>query len=73
MPNKVPLREANIEYTNYKGVRKVYRVMPQQIFPSPGNQWHPEPHWCMEAMDLDRQVVRQFRLSDIHVFAEITP
>jgi predicted DNA-binding transcriptional regulator YafY len=74
MPGKtVPLRKANIEYTNYKGVRKVYTVLPIQIFYCQGNAWHPEPHWCMEAKDLERGVVRQFKLADIHVFAEITP
>ena len=54
-----------IRYTNYRGETAMRRVVPRVIhFTS--NEWHPEPQWIMEALDLDRGEERSFAIKDIH-------
>lgn len=54
-----------IDYTNYRGERKRYRVRPVG-FDWGTTQYHTEPQWLMRALDLDRQVERTFAMKDVH-------
>ena len=54
-----------IDYTNYRGERAKRKIRPISIkFGS--NQWHAEPQWLMDALDLDKNEVRTFAMRDIH-------
>jgi hypothetical protein len=58
--------EVVIDYTNWKGVRRLRKILPMTI--SFGhNQYHPEEQWLLEAMDLeDNYAVKSFSLKDVH-------
>lgn len=62
-----PAGAVKIDYTNFRGERKTYTILPK-----PGslrfasNAWHPEPQWIIEAADLERDVERHFAVKDIH-------
>jgi hypothetical protein len=54
-----------IDYTNYRGERSLRRIQPKKLrFES--TEWHPEPQWLMEALDLGKNETRYFALKDIH-------
>lgn len=60
-----------IDYTNYRGERKVRRIMPlRYVFRV--SEYHPGgPTWLLIAHDLDRgectsETIREFKASDIH-------
>lgn len=62
--------EVRIDYTNWRGVRRIRRVVPVK-FEFGSNEWHPEPQWLMEARDLDIEEegvnsLRTFALKGIH-------
>jgi hypothetical protein len=62
-------RKVAIDYTNWRGERKKYVIVPQQIsFGS--NEFHKEPQWLMEAIvDLEgapKYQLRTFAMKDIH-------
>ena len=54
-----------IDYANWRGERSHRHIKPISIdFTS--NEWHPEPQWIMDALDLDKNEVRSFAMSGIH-------
>ena len=52
------------EYMNYRGVVSTRVVKPIRIWFG-SNQYHPHPQWIMRALDLERNVERDFALRDI--------
>lgn len=57
-------RVVSFLYTNWKGVTRQRRVIPQHIeFGS--NEHHKEPQWLLVALDLDKNAQRSFALNDI--------
>lgn len=54
-----------IDYTNWRGERSTRKVVPQQIFFG-SNEWHKDPCWLMEALDVDKDEFRCFSLHTIH-------
>lgn len=53
-----------IRYTNYRGETADRRIVPQAIrFAS--TEWHPEPQWLLDAIDLDKGAARSFAMRDI--------
>lgn len=58
-----------LDYTNWKGIRAIRRVFPQEIYWSEGNEWHPEPQWILRAFDLDKNEQRDFAIKDINGFS----
>jgi predicted DNA-binding transcriptional regulator YafY len=60
-----PFFAVQIDYTNYRGERKEYRIKPGRIFFG-HTDYHPEAQWLLEATDLDRQVPRTFAMKDVH-------
>ena len=53
-----------ILYTNYKGITKNRKILPQKIFFGK-NEWHKEEQWLMLAYDYDKCADRSFALKDI--------
>lgn len=58
-------QEVIIYYTNYRGETAERRICPLKlIFDS--NEWHREPQWLLEAIDVEKGAERTFSLSTIH-------
>lgn len=54
-----------IDYTNWRGKRSIYRIVPIGI--SFGDsEWHPDTQWLLRAVDVERNVEREFAIKDIH-------
>jgi hypothetical protein len=56
-----------IDYTNWRGERRVRRVQPDRIvFES--SEWHPEPQWVLRAIDLEDEdhAEKAFAMSGVH-------
>lgn len=54
-----------VDYTNWRGQRKLRRIVPREIrFGS--NDWHPEEQWLLLASDLESGQQREFAMKDIH-------
>lgn len=67
-PDNIELDKAMhclINYTNYRGERKSYVVIPHSI-QFGKNEFHSYPQWLMTATDVTRNVLRTFTLKDIH-------
>ncbi len=62
-----PAKEVVIAYTNWRGERGLRRIVPVPGGISFGsNEWHTEPQWLMEAIDVEKGAVRTFAIKDIH-------
>ncbi len=53
-----------ILYTNYRGETGVRHIVPSRIWFGSA-EWHPEPQWILDAVDLDKEALRSFALKDI--------
>ena len=60
-----------IDYTNWRGERRNRRVRPERMFFGP-TQWHSDPCWHLEAMDMDINETRMFALHLVHGWVETT-
>lgn len=58
-------QEVLIFYTNYRGQTAERRIRPLRIWFG-GNEWHPEPQWLLEAIDVEKGAERTFTLSSVH-------
>jgi hypothetical protein len=58
-----------IDYTNWKGVRRLRKILPMSILYA-SSQYHPGEQWLLEAMDLEEDSstvpIKTFSLKDIH-------
>jgi predicted DNA-binding transcriptional regulator YafY len=60
-------RAVRILYTNYRGETNLRRIVPERIhFGS--TEWHPEPQWLMEALDVEKNATRSFAMKDIRAW-----
>ena len=57
--------EVELDYTNWKGERRLRRVLPRELWYGATN-YHPEPQWFIRAIDLEKNAVRDFALRDVH-------
>lgn len=58
-----------ILYTNYRGETALRSVVPQHlVFGS--TEWHPEPQWLMEALDVEKGQSRTFAMKDVRAWIE---
>lgn len=64
-------KTVQILYRNYRGETAVRMVEPSRIWFG-ATDWHPEPQWVLEALDLDKGVVRSFAMRDILRFGGAT-
>jgi predicted DNA-binding transcriptional regulator YafY len=61
-----------IDYCNYRGERSVRLIEPRAIrFGS--NEWHPEPQWLLEALDVEKVAERTFAMKDIAAWTPVAP
>lgn len=54
-----------IDYTNYKGERRLRDVIPQSLKFEKGNPYHGDS-WILEAYDVEKRRVRFFDLKCVH-------
>jgi len=61
----------SIDYTNYRGKRKQYEILPEKIYFG-SNEYHTEPQWLMNAKVYDGDEIkeRNFAMRDIHSWNE---
>lgn len=61
-------RIIEVDYTNHRGERRTRKIIPtgQLVFSS--NQWHPQPQWLFNAVDLGHahDTVKTFALAGLH-------
>lgn len=57
-----------IWYTNHRGDAQQRRILPGRLWFG-STEWHPEPQWLLDALDLDRQVQRIVAMRDIASWA----
>jgi len=59
-----------IDYTNWKGERARRVIEPLRLsFGS--NEWHQEPQWLLEAIDVEKDCERTFALKNIHAWTTL--
>lgn len=64
-PYVIAQHEVAIDYTNWRGERRIRRIMPLSI--SWGStQFHPKPQWLLRARDLEDDGIKMFAMCDIH-------
>jgi hypothetical protein len=56
-----------IVYTNYKGETSIRSLIPEKIYFG-SNEWHKEPQWLIEALDIDKNANRTFAVKDIRAW-----
>lgn len=54
-----------INYTNYRGETADRIILPRRMYFG-WTEWHPTPQWLLTALDLERDVIRDFAMSQIH-------
>jgi predicted DNA-binding transcriptional regulator YafY len=64
MPDEKTVR---ILYTNYRGETALRTVVPERIFFG-STEWHPEPQWLLEALDLEKGQSRSFAMKDVRAW-----
>jgi hypothetical protein len=64
-----PSRPIAVDYTNWRGERRVRKIVPVRIFPG-SNQWHKEPQWLMEVVEPDDGETKTLAFAGIHGFVE---
>lgn len=53
-----------INYTNWKGVTGLRKIIPIEIFFG-STEWHKEEQWLLRAYDVDKDAERSFAVKDI--------
>lgn len=53
-----------VSYTNYRGETGTRRISPRSLRFG-ASEFHPEPQWLLTALDLERDVEREFALKDM--------
>lgn len=54
-----------IDYTNWRGKRSERLIQPVAIRFG-ATEWHPEPQWLLDAVDIEKAEDRTFAMKDIH-------
>ena len=57
------------KYTNWEGKTAVRKIQPIEIWYGK-TEWHPEEQWFLKAIDVEKDVERNFALKDIIKFLE---
>lgn len=58
-------RRVEIDYTNWRGERRLRRIEPQAIGITK-SEWHPKEQWCIQAIDCEDGKQKDFAMKDIH-------
>ena len=69
-----------IDYTNHRGERRKWRILPQSLLWHPEGvdrpaNWHKGPQWVLWAVDLEneRKQIKGFAMSGIHSWVAFEP
>jgi hypothetical protein len=62
-------KEVVIDYANWRGERAMRRIVPTGAMFFGSNEWHKEPQWLIEALDVEKNAFRHFALSGIRSWA----
>jgi predicted DNA-binding transcriptional regulator YafY len=57
--------EVLIDYTNYRGERSWRKIRPNRIA-FENSEFHSDTQWILHALDIDKNVFREFAIKDIH-------
>lgn len=57
-------RTVTIIYKNYRGETRERHIVPERLWYG-ATDWHPEPQWVMDALDVEKGEVRSFAMQDI--------
>jgi hypothetical protein len=70
---EAPLQGVMIDYTNWRGERRVRHVLPFDM-EFTESEWHPQPQWILKALDMERSdgVMRDFAMAHIHSWTPCT-
>lgn len=60
-------RIVEIDYTNYRGERSTRLIIPGRMHFG-ATEYHENPQWLLDAVDVQRSVNRTFALGDIHAW-----
>lgn len=58
-------KEVVIDYTNWRGERRLRKIRPLTGMQFTKTRWHPEQQWLVQAVDEDG-TVKMFAMKDIH-------
>lgn len=64
MTNEQTVPPLEFIYKNWQGEKSMRRVRPLRFWFG-STQWHPEPQWLLEAIDIDKGEQRDFAIVDI--------
>jgi hypothetical protein len=53
-----------IVYTNYRHQTTMRTIVPERVWFG-STEWHPEPQWLLEALDVEKGERRSFAMADI--------
>lgn len=56
----------SVEFTNWKGERRRREFLPLGKVEFGSNNWHPQPHYYMECLDVETNILRLCPLSGFH-------
>jgi hypothetical protein len=59
-----------IDYTNWKGERAIRFIYPKRVWWG-STEWHPEPQFLLQAVDAEKQQVRDFAMKSVHSWEPI--
>lgn len=62
-------KDVVVRYTNYRGETDNRRIRPIRIWFG-NNEWHSEPQWLIDVVDLERNVERTFAMNAIQAWGE---
>lgn len=57
-----------IDYTNWRGERRVRKIVPTGHLEFSNTEYHPDSQWLLEAVDVEDGKIKLFALLDIHQF-----
>lgn len=58
--------EVEIDYTNWRGERRIRRILPTGEIAFKDTPSHPEVQWLLEAVDPEDNKTKWFAMKDIH-------
>jgi hypothetical protein len=64
--------EVLIDYTNWRGERRVRRIRPTGRLLFESNEYHPDKQYLVEAIDVEVEGLRTFALNNIHSWRQLS-
>lgn len=60
-----------IDYTNWRGERKVYLINPTGKMEFTSTEKHPDKQWLFEAVDMNGGKIKMFAMKDVHTWTSL--